>query len=407
MIKFKADMVRIEIYQMKSCTTALGGSIRVVDEEASTPEKEEIRRIPVPLAVARQFKVRYNTVKYIQPVLVAAVYYGDSIISLERHPLGCMGARYSEGLDGTMKEWTPQSKIDIENNILPMLRGTNAKHDWYFDGRYMFNLGMKADEAVNRGTYLTRDGKFRIIEVQAIALHELGGDSWKLEAVDRTCLAYKAANGRHAISPPIWKDVSGVGRAKIAKNGYESEENMTERELDFDKVDSACAVNISFALKAAADLSEHFGFDAIEPLDLPTLMLRLNTVNLPKVPKEVKATFDSGMKFTHALAWLLGYAGRADTMESYATVRALLKYLTSKGLFFRDAFSAKRIYKKGVDINDIPLRNKDEAIQAAQKLTLEDQLEILKNRSNRAGREGNVIGGVLINDEADDEVTVH
>jgi len=79
MIKFKPDMLRVEIYDMKSCTTALGGSMRIVKDGA---EDEACTRIPVPLAVARQFKVRYKTSKYIKPVLVAAVYYGESIIAL-------------------------------------------------------------------------------------------------------------------------------------------------------------------------------------------------------------------------------------------------------------------------------------------------------------------------------------
>lgn len=412
MIKFEASKVRVDIVELKSCTTALGGSVSIVDTEASTPEREVYKRIPVPLAVARQFKVRYKTSKYIQPVLTAVVYYGDSVFALERHPMGCMGTRFTESLDGTHKEWVPESKRVLDEHIFPLLRGPRAK-DWFFDGRYMFSLPYSPEESVSRGKYLTKDGKFKIIEVEAIGLHQLGGEKWELEPAPRTCLAYKAASGKFAISPPIWKDVSGVGQAKISKTGYEKEDQETTKQLDFDKVNDVCAVNLSFALKAAADLSEHFGFDAIEPLNLPELMVRLNTVNLPKVPKEVKATFDSGIAFTHALAWLLGYAGRAETMEAYATVRALLKYLTTKGLFFRSAFAASNVYKKGVNIEDIPLRNKDEAILAAQKLTLDDQLAILRNRSTRRGRtptstEGNVVGGVLLNDDMHiDGDTVH
>ncbi len=403
MIKFKPDMLRVEIYDMKSCTTALGGSMRIVKDGA---EDEACTRIPVPLAVARQFKVRYKTSKYIKPVLVAAVYYGESIIALERHPLGCMGERFSESLDGTMKEWSPTVSRNIDNIIIPLTTGLAARHDWYFDGRYMFTVGAKLDEAIYKSKYLTKDGLFRIVEVQAIGLHELPGEDWKLEPATRTCMAFRARNGQYAISPPIWKDVSSVGKAKIAKSGYEGD-NITERQLDFDKVDAACAVNISFALKAAAELSTHFGFEAIEPLDLPSLMIRLNTVNLPRVAPEVKATFDSGIKFTHALAWLLGYAQRAEDMETYAVIRSLLKYLTTKGMFFRKSFDGANIFKKGVTIESIPLRSKDEAIEAAKSMTLEETLEMIKNRMSHAGREGNVIGGVLAVDDDDGSSTVH
>ena len=385
MIKFDANKLRIETHELKQCTTALGGSIRVVDEERSTEDNEVYKRIPVPLAVVRQFKNEHKRSKYLKPVVTAVTFYEDRVISLERHPNGCNGQKMErvQNLRGeeTYQPWTGRSGTHL-SKVAKMVEGET---EWFFDGRYIFKMdkATSIEDALEKGKKLTEDGKFRVVNVQAVGLHYIGNErSWKLEEAARTCLAY-VSRDQFAISPPIWKSVASVGQAKIARSGFDKGSETT---LDWNKVDQVAAVNLGFTMKAAADLSEHFGFEAIEPLNLPDLMVRLNTVNLPKVPKEVKATFDSGMKFTHALAWLLGYARRAETMEAYSTVRGLLKYLTTRGMFFRDSFSAKAIYK---DLNKttVPLRTKVEAIEVAANIDEKTYREIINERSDQRWRE--------------------
>ena len=427
MIEFDINKLRVETYKVKALTTALGGSISVLDEEASTDDREVFHRIRVPMSVVRAFQVRHKTMKYIRPCLVAVAFYGDRAISIERHPAGCMGEMYARrqgvagnleearkvldetvyaNMEATMERWIPVLESNIEKVIRPLIE---QGEKWYFDGRYIFSFNKStAEQAVRAGDFLSKDGRFRCVDVDAIGLHKLD-DKTKLDPVDRTCLAYVAANGQFAISPPIWKDAKAVGQAKI--KGAEKVRSKGERDFSFDSVDEFCAVNISFALKAAAQLSKEFGFEAIEPLNLPSLMIRLNTVNLPKVASEVKDTFDSGMTFTHALAWLLGFARRCENLDTYATIRALLKYLTSNGLFFKSAFDPVNIFKEGVTLDDIPHLSKKEALEAdIYKLSIEDRLEILRSqRAVRLGTSGsglergrsNVIGGALYSDEDD------
>lgn len=401
MNKFDPNEIRIEIHDLKSCTLALGGSARVVDHEKSSGRKEVYKRIPVPSVVARKFKGDHKRTKYIKPIVTAFIYYGDTVIALERHPLGALGERVSHGLRGDKKEWTPMSAINIREIVKPVAEDDSL--EWYFDGRYMFAFDdVDMRNISNAGRSLTSDGRFRAVECTAISLHALA-DRNKLDPTTRTCLAYVSKDGRFAMSPPIWKDVSSVGKAKVYRSGYEDNQgNVVEKDLEFDRVDDFCAVNLSFALRAAADLSEHFGFEAIEPLNIPQLMIKLNTVNLPKVPQEVKATIDCGMRFTHALAWLLGYARRAETMEQYSVIRGLLQHLTSKGIYFRSAFSGENIFHDGHDVNTIPLLSKQEAIVNAHDMTVGQVMERIRERAaSRANRRGNVIGGTLA--AADDE----
>lgn len=401
LIKFDIKQLRTELYWVKSLSTALGGSVRIVDEERTTAEGFEFyNRISVPLAVIRQFKKQYKTTKYIRPCLMAITYYGDRAIALERHPAGCMGNRFSESRDGTMQEWRPASVYNIENIIGPLV-GLNvdtyaveksgsvtnavlvkAKRQWYFDGRYMFSFKKSIDETVAEAEKLSSDGRFRTIEVDAIGLHELQ-DVGKTQVAQRSCMVYVAQNGEYAISPPIWKHTHSVRMARVASSEGAS---GSEREMNFDKVDEAVAVNLSFALKAAAELSEEFGFDAIEPLNLPQLMIKLNTINLPKIPSEVKDTFDSGIQFTHALAWLLGFARRCETLETYATIRSLLKYLTASGVYFRQSFSAEGIFQKGHNLDSVPQLSVQDALTSAKALSVAKRLDILRNANNYRAR---------------------
>jgi hypothetical protein len=407
MIEFDINKLRVETYKVKALTTALGGSITILDEEASTDEKEVFHRVKVPMAVVRAFQVRHKTMKYIRPCLVAVAFYEDRAIALERHPAGCMGERFAreldkEGLakvDYVMKQWVPTIEFNINNTLRPLMESAReAKQKWFFDGRYIFTFdGMNIDQAITKGTHLSKDGRFRCVDVDAIGLHKLE-DKSKLDPVDRTCLAYVAKNGQYAISPPIWKNARQVGEAKIKGVGR----GEGNRDYNFDTVDGFCAVNISFALKAANELSREFGFEACEPLNLPALMVRLNTVNLPKIPSEVKDTFDSGMKFTHALAWLLGFARRCHDLDTYASIRSLLKYLTSNGLFLKSAFDPQNIFKDGHDLESIPLLSKSQALENIETMSLEERLSMIRNRRQTTSTApGNVVGGVLHTDDDD------
>ena len=117
MIKFDVDKLTVDIVYLKSCTTALGGSVRVVDEEVTKATGKEVyEKIDVPMAVVRAFQVRHKMSNYLKPVVTAIVKYDGYPVALERHPLGTLGERISEGLLGDV-EWTPDSL----NNIIKFI----------------------------------------------------------------------------------------------------------------------------------------------------------------------------------------------------------------------------------------------------------------------------------------------
>ena len=87
MIPFQIEQMYVEHVYLKSVTTALGGSISIVDDERSTDAKEVYKKVKAPMAVVRKFVADNKKVsRYLKPVLTAVTFYGDHVVALERHP---------------------------------------------------------------------------------------------------------------------------------------------------------------------------------------------------------------------------------------------------------------------------------------------------------------------------------
>lgn len=365
MIKFDVSKLSVEVVQLKTVTTSLGGSITVIDEVKTTADKEVTKRIPVPMAITRQFiQQTHKVTKYLKPVFTALVKYDGHIVAMERHPLAALGEIEEEGLFGT-KRWEPACEANINNVIKPMIDASG--YDWYFDGRYVYSFnGMDIERAVGEAYCMTADEAFRKVDATTVDLQNLN-DNKKVQPTQRSCMAFVASTGELAVSPPIWKNLSDIGSSKLDKTVDEdldddddSVEVTVNNRFTFDTINEAFSVNLNFALKAGQEIGHTFGYEYVEPLQLSRLMIELHTVNLPSISKEVKQTYDIGIPFTHVLAWLLGMSRKANNLETYIMMRSLMKYLTKKGIFKADKFNADNVFHVGQTVDDIPLMKLEE-----------------------------------------------
>jgi hypothetical protein len=374
MIEFDINKLVVEHFYLKSCTTAQGGSISVVDEAKSTEEREVYKTFPAPFAVVRSFIKRSDGVgKFFRPVLTAVTFYDGVIVSIERHALGAMAEKEYEGLNGTVK-WKSKSEFDIERQVKNL---TGDGREWLTDGSFIYTLngGEKVPLSANR--------KFWCVEASSIKMADIGVNDIRID--HRTCLRYVAANGRSVTTSPIWKKLESVGSRQIARTDNEGEES-----LQFDRIDEHLYVNLGFILKAGTDISKMYGYDAIEPLQLDKLMVQLGTVNLPSIPKEIKQTFDVGTPFTHMVAWTIGLLSQTKTLDEYMTIRSLLKMLTTKGVYHRSAFDSESVFKNGQDESTVPMKTLEEA--ANVDFTKIDLKLVGLMTNSRRNREVNGVG---------------
>jgi hypothetical protein len=360
-IAFEAQKLSVKYVELKSVTTALGGSITVISGKKAG--KDVYKKVPVPLAVARTFMKRYAIRQYLKPVRTAMAVYDGRVVALERRPLGnVVEAQTPDAV------WTADMENAIKNFLKPLVaNGTN----WYIDGTYVYTMPLF--ETFAQSKPVSSDGRFHEITVSAVKLADLSTNHHDV-VTDRACLMYEAANGERMISPPIWTSLGIIGTTQFNRNNAESNVDVEdissgiggviEEQADnehFNRVDEYCCVNLAFVLKAARELVDIFGFDSIEPFNLPALMLQMKTVNLPNISSSVKQTYDSGIPFTHMCAWLLGLLRRAETLESHLVIRQLMKYLTTKGVYRKNAFDTSKVFKSGHNIETIPLKSIDEA----------------------------------------------
>jgi hypothetical protein len=356
MIKFDASLLHTDTVLVKSCSTSNGGYIQVVDEDATARMKKEIYyTIAVPRWVAFNF-IRSNgqTSKFMTARPVKVCYYDKLVIDLE--DMQVTDHIVTDNAIVVKKSLKSESFIERAIQRIHNVVGT-SNDQWYIDGVYIYRFDNTAEPKP-----LSADNKFRCLTVNAIDLTHMHLERTRtgedpMNETFRACVGFYASNGMVAISPPEWSSYYSFTAASI-KSAY-AEDKATG--LPFDILNELYGVNITFALRAAKVISNLFDFDAIEPLNLPELMLELNTVNIPNINVDIKATFDIGLKMSHTMAWLLGLMSKVDNIHDYIEMATVLKTLTGNGIFRKSLVTESAILKSGKDFSDIVVKTLEDA----------------------------------------------
>lgn len=394
MIPFDINKLTVDHVWVKRVTTGSGGRVTVVDTEASSRGNEVYKQLPSDWAIVRRFAKTNESSSFLNPVLCSVAHYDGKMIALEMNAMGSKAEDEVE-LAGEITLW----KSQIERNVDLLAKETANEDKWYVDGFsvYTFTEGMEE--------HLSQDGRFASVPVVSYKLISMDTRAFSLTE-SRVCLKYTTQGDDpvSAMSPPIWKSLTTVGSKEMKKSGEDTGvSHITTVNHQFDRVDSLLAVNVDFALKAARELSEVFGFESIEPLNLDYLMTELGTVNLPTVDKSIRQTMDIGIQFTHTMAWLIGLIHRTDTLDAYMAIRGVMKHLTGIGIYRKKAFDHSSVYQKGMDINAVPLMGIDEAADSYHKrldgMDFSDWVKLQKMEENR-GRTGQAdrVAGLMTGD---------
>lgn len=345
LLAFDPKKVRFQNVKIKRVTTALGGSVSVLDEpHFEKTGKEVFHKIEIPLSLARMFKVKYKITQFMVPHEGVVMYYDDMVISIEK---ATKNERFFESFDGTTRKWESNCEIHFQDAYERFFE--NDPVDWFFDGLYAYNFaGEDLKGLVKRSKWLDSVGTFRAVEVAAVHFTYLNFKP--AESSRRMCVAAVINDDVFSISAPIWKNLGETAKT----NDIDDEDGKTSLVSSFKGIDGQVAVNLNFALRAAKELANNFGYESIQPLQLPKMMIQMKTVNVPRLPKEVKSTTDIGLKFTHGLSWLLGLQYNATTPDQILVIRQMIKYLMTKGYFWKEKTKKARIL---VDqsITEIPL----------------------------------------------------
>jgi hypothetical protein len=368
-------MVSFQKVKISNLSYSFGGTLTVLDETRSTPGHDVYKRYPIPLALARVFREKHKISKFLVPIEGCIMMYRGNVVAIEK---AAFNERYYEDTNGEIHEWQP-----IMEKVFKSIKLMTYSGNWYFDGSYIYSFrdhAVKAndvEQAIHDGELLSNDGRFRSVHVDAIRITYIGYTS-EVYIEDRQCLAYLASNGQFSVSPPVWKQMSGLGNTNLKKKSNESE--LIGLTNQFDKVDKIMAVNLNFAMQAGVVLTKTFGYKSIESLQLPKIMVQLKTVNLPRISPEIKQTFDIGMTFTQCIAWLLGLQKGLTEYEQMLSLRKLFKYISIKGIYARKSLTGIRID----ETISVPLMTRVEAeANAANILTPQERLQSILTNVDR------------------------
>jgi hypothetical protein len=69
------------------------------------------------------------------------------------------------------------------------------------------------------------------------------------------------------------------------------------------------------------------------------------------------------MTFKQSLAWSMGLVSRCQQLDHLREMRAVLKYLTTKGLFYNKLFDPSNVFVGGKTRHDVALVNAEEYMQ--------------------------------------------
>jgi hypothetical protein len=350
MIPFDREQFTVQYVKLKSVSTALSGSMKIVNEEASQSSGYLVTdRIRIPFALARAFKKSNAVSNFMAARDAAVVWYGNQVVMLELRP--SFSTTTTDGED----RWVSKCERNITNCVLPMM---DDGRDWYTDGVYIYSLP-EMQQALDSATNLTMDGKFKGINVSCIKFMHLMDINLIDTTHTRSIVAVISENNHVVLTPPIWKNI--YDNRSSSMTSIEVDNELSAEKGRFDSIAELYDVNLEFALNAGRTVGAIFGNEHIQPIRLPELMISLGTVNLPKVPKSIRETFGVGLPFLHAFAWIAGLMAKCDSMENYMAMRGLMKHLMQKGMY------KSAILKKVQDVHSlnvtIKMLTKDEAVE--------------------------------------------
>jgi hypothetical protein len=287
--------------------------------------------------VSTIYKNIYGMTSFTIPAEFCLMMYEGLVVSLEK---AAFNDRYVITSNGEMVEWQPLMISKLEKIMMKI----HPDYDYYFDGSYVYTFAYyDILSKLRYGRKMTNDGKFVSIDVSAVNISNIMSDGVHFSR--RNCLGYIASNGSYAVTSPLWATLVNIGESNMKKATMEIKGGMTQ----FDKVDRNMIVSLQFAIYSGKIISKTFGYQSLDFLQLPKLMIQLNTVNLPNVPMDIRNTFDIGIPFTQCMAHLLGLLRKCETLEDVCMMNKVIKYLSTKGIYSRKAISATH------NIKELPL----------------------------------------------------
>lgn len=273
-------------------------------------EHDQPVKMALPVSIARRVKNRLKNVTRFATFYPCAIgFMGDRIVSMDV-PDGVEYKSWQQ--DG---KWA--SRLTANCQVLGSLIG------WLYDGQYVFQYEGAVEpipDTVFGKRKATCYNLYQFGEKNGAASTELAG------------LAFRNPNtGAWTHTTPVTRSSGGLLQLTGGVEEFDSSAMFAGVARDVAKIDRNIYPNLRFVTYAARTISSEFGFDLIEPLGLPLLMIEHRTFNLGGMPTPVQSSSPAPFEFTQGLAWMIGMFEKVTTLQQLLAVRSSMKMLLTKG----------------------------------------------------------------------------
>ena len=305
-------------------------------------ENGEVIKAFLPVSVARLMRIKlHNVTKFIEDYPCCLAFVGDRIVAMDV-AVGKDLKMYQE-----FGEWI--SMLDKRQSLIDQLDDS-----WMWDGQYAYRC---VGEVRQIG-----DSNLGTIECRAFNMYRLSEE--KTDVIEHlSAMCYRnPVTGEWVKTSPVTRNSGGF----IQVTGDVSKFNRNDQFIDssegLEKLDQLVFVNIRFVNYASRALSARFGFESIEPLGLPLLMIEHRTFNVGGLDLSVQMSSPAPIRFTHAVAWLIGLFTKVETLEDMIAIKQAFKMLLTKGNTNEQMMGVE---KKAVDTKGVIQQLRDKMESAA------------------------------------------
>jgi len=114
--------------------------------------------------------------------------------------------------------------------------------------------------------------------------------------------------------------------------------------------------NLLFALRAGKVIGEHYGADETDFLDIPSVIIDTETINLKNdISYQSKSNYPMQLNPWDCLAYMFKFFNKETDLNIYRNLVSLFNYSIKNG--FVDKKNTGQVFKEGKSLDDIPRRH--------------------------------------------------
>lgn len=307
MFKFNRDGLTVRYCGIRSISkSTIDPRITLVNDDGTETKH------PIPASVARIVSNRLHGVaRFVEPYPACVAYVDGKIVSVDV----ALGADYK--MFKSIGEWI--SPIESRISVLDAA----GEVDWQFDGQYAY---VKVGEVDRIG-----DSNFGSVQYRAVNLFKLNDPQADLiEKLAGMCY-FNVKNEEWTCTSPVTRSSGKFLQLTGDTDEFDKTDAFIEDEKGLSRLNVLMFPNLRFVNYTSQVLSKRFGYEILEPLGLPLLMIEHRTFNLGGLSLAVQISSSAPFRFLEALAWMVGLINRVRDLEDLIAIKSCIKMLITKG----------------------------------------------------------------------------